>query len=114
MDAHPRCGVLGVRLVGRDGGAAAVLPLLPDAVERLSQPHRHWRASSRRTRMVDDCDWAHDAVRACDWVPGCYYLVRREVVDSVGLFDPRFFLYYEEVDHCRARQGRRLGGHLLP
>ena len=24
------------------------------------------------------------------------------VIDQVGLFDPRFFLYYEEVDHCQA------------
>ena len=45
--------------------------------------------------------WDHQGVRDCDWVPGCYYLVRREVLDQVGLFDPRFFLYYEEVDHCR-------------
>jgi GT2 family glycosyltransferase len=28
-------------------------------------------------------------------------LVRKEVIDQLGLFDPRFFLYYEEVDHCR-------------
>jgi N-acetylglucosaminyl-diphospho-decaprenol L-rhamnosyltransferase len=35
-------------------------------------------------------------------VPGCYYLVRREVVERVGLFDPRYFLYYEEIDHCWA------------
>ena len=41
-------------------------------------------------------------MRECDWVPGCYYLVRREVIERVGLFDPRYFLYYEEVDHCRA------------
>jgi N-acetylglucosaminyl-diphospho-decaprenol L-rhamnosyltransferase len=45
--------------------------------------------------------WDHASVRECDWVPGCYYLVRREVIDRVGLFDPRYFLYYEEVDHCR-------------
>ena len=28
--------------------------------------------------------------------------MRREVIARVGLFDPRYFLYYEEVDHCRA------------
>ena len=28
-------------------------------------------------------------------------MVRREVIERVGLFDPRYFLYYEEVDHCR-------------
>lgn len=39
-------------------------------------------------------------MRECDWVPGCYYLMRREVLDQVGLFDPRYFMYYEEVDHC--------------
>ena len=54
------------------------------------------------TRLVDDMSWDHASVRECDWVPGCYYLVRREVIERVGLFDPRYFLYYEEVDHCRA------------
>ncbi|HJW10607.1 MAG TPA: hypothetical protein VJ598_02405, partial [Albitalea sp.] len=38
----------------------------------------------------------------CDWVVGCFYMIRREVLDQVGLFDPRYFLYFEEVDHCRA------------
>lgn len=35
------------------------------------------------------------------WVPDCYSLMRREVLAQVGLFDPRYFMYYEEVDHCR-------------
>ena len=52
--------------------------------------------------MVDDMAWAHDTVRSCDWVVGCYYLVRREVIEQIGLFDPRYFLYFEEVDHCFA------------
>jgi GT2 family glycosyltransferase len=36
-----------------------------------------------------------------DWVPGAYSIIRAEALRSVGSFDPRFFLYYEEVDLCK-------------
>lgn len=51
--------------------------------------------------MVDDITWDQAGVREPDWVPGCYYPVRREVVDEVSLFDPLFFPYYEKADHCK-------------
>ena len=35
------------------------------------------------------------------WVAGASMLVRRELIDAIGLFDERFFLYYEEVDLCK-------------
>ncbi len=101
MDANLRCGVLGVRLEGRDG-------VLQPSCRYFPTP---WNTFLRRTglnrsftgvQMVDDMTWPHNAVRKCDWVVGCYYLLRREVVDEIGLFDPRFFLYFEEVDHCLA------------
>lgn len=101
MDANPRCGVLGARLVGADG-------LLQPSCRYFPTPfsvfllHTGLHRAFPRVRMVDDMAWDHASVRQCDWVPGCYYLVRREVIDAVGLFDPRFFLYYEEVDHCLA------------
>lgn len=101
MDAHPECGILGVRLEGRDGELQPCCRYFPTP----------WNVFLNRTglnrllknvRMVDDMGWAHDTVRSCDWVVGCYYLVRKEVIDQVGLFDPRYFLYCEEVDHCFA------------
>ncbi|MBC7482257.1 MAG: glycosyltransferase family 2 protein [Rhizobacter sp.] len=101
MDANPTCGVLGVRLVGRDGALQPCCRFFPTpwnvfigriGIDRFFP----------RTRMIDDMAWDHASVRECDWVPGCYYLVRKDVIDAVGLFDPRYFLYFEEVDHCRA------------
>lgn len=101
MESSPECGILGVRLIGRDGD-------LQPSCRYFPTPYNTFLARTGlqrwlpRTRMIDDMTWAHDTVRECDWVPGCFYLLRREMVEQIGLFDPRFFLYYEEVDHCFA------------
>ena len=101
MDEHAECGLLGVRLVGRDGALQPSCRYFPtpwNVFVARTGVSRFFPA----TRLVDNMNWDHATPRACDWVPGCYYLIRKIVVDQVGLFDPRFFLYYEEVDHCRA------------
>jgi len=100
MREHPECGILGVRLIGRDG-------VLQPSCRYFPTP---WNLFIARTglsrwlpgRLVDDMDWAHDQVRECDWVPGCFYLMRTDLVRKIGLFDPLFFMYYEEVDNCLA------------
>jgi GT2 family glycosyltransferase len=39
------------------------------------------------------------------WVSGCAMLVRREVVEAIGLLDPGYTIYCEDVDYClRARR----------
>jgi GT2 family glycosyltransferase len=43
---------------------------------------------------------AADAVRPVDFITACAILLRREVIDRIGLLDPRFFIYYEETDWC--------------
>ena len=99
MDARPECGALGVKLVGRDGVLQPSCRYFPTPLNIFLQ-----RTGLRRlfpwVRMVDDMDWDHATARTCDWVPGCYFLIRREVIEQVGLFDPKYFLYCEEVDFC--------------
>jgi len=104
MREHPRCGLHGVRLLGRDGELQPSCRFFPTPLNLFVV-----RCGLQRLfpalQAVDDMSWPHDAPRACDWVPGCYYFIRREVVDQLGLFDERYFLYCEEVDHCKRVQG---------
>lgn len=39
--------------------------------------------------------------RDVDYVWGAAMLIRREVLEKIGGFDPDFFIYYEEVDFCK-------------
>jgi GT2 family glycosyltransferase len=100
MEKEPGCGILGVRLTGRNGELQPSCRYFPTPwnVFLKRSGLSRW---TPKARLVDDLLWDHDSVRECDWVPGCYLLIRREVIDHVGLFDPRFFLYFEEVDFCR-------------
>jgi GT2 family glycosyltransferase len=99
MDAHLKCGILGVRLEGRKGELQPCARYFPTPLNQFLQRTGLYKFF-KFVRMVDDMTWDHASVRHCDWVVGCYYLVRKETIKQVGLFDPRFFLYFEEVDHC--------------
>src|SRR5581483_8078193 len=92
MDAHPECGVLGVKLVGQDGSLQPSCRYFPTP----------WNVFLNSTglkfffpgaRLVDDPLWDPAVLSECDWVPGCYYLIRHDVTERIGLFDPRYFLY---------------------
>jgi GT2 family glycosyltransferase len=100
MNSHPKTGVLGVKLVGPDGSLQPSCRYFPTPwnVFLFTTGLNHFFPG---TRLVDDMSWDHASLRECDWVPGCYYLVRSEVIKRVGLFDPRYYFYYEEVDLCR-------------
>jgi hypothetical protein len=101
MDANPKCGMLGVKLHGRDGVLQPSCRYFPTSWNIFLE-RTNLKKIFKNTKLIDDMAWDHQSVRNCDWVPGCYALIRKEVIDQVGLFDPRYFLYYEEVDHCFA------------
>jgi GT2 family glycosyltransferase len=35
-----------------------------------------------------------------DFITGCGMLISRRCLEQVGLFDERFFMYYEDSDYC--------------
>jgi N-acetylglucosaminyl-diphospho-decaprenol L-rhamnosyltransferase len=45
-------------------------------------------------------DWSPAVRQDVDWLVGAALLVRGEVLDAIGGFDPAFFMYSEETDLC--------------
>ncbi|HEY1851270.1 MAG TPA: glycosyltransferase family 2 protein [Candidatus Binataceae bacterium] len=103
MEDNSMAGVGGARLVGRDHSWQPAARMFPSPLKDLLMmsglaahyPHSHFFGRADRT-------WANPGTAAAvDWVPGAFSIIRKEVLDRVGYFDERFFLYYEEVDLCR-------------
>jgi GT2 family glycosyltransferase len=113
MELHPECGGLGVKLIGRDGDLQPSCRDFPTPLKMFLKRVGLNSIFSSINR-VDDFNLHHSAARKCDWVTGCYLLLRKNVIDQIGLFDPRFFLYCEEVDLCLRVKNAGWEIHFLP
>jgi GT2 family glycosyltransferase len=103
MNLHPEAALAGARLVGRDFSwqpSARMFPSIFNDTLVLTG----LAAKFPKSRFFGHFDrtWADQSEPAkVDWVPGAFSIVRTEVLEEIGLFDPRFFMYSEEVDLCR-------------
>jgi GT2 family glycosyltransferase len=103
MNEHRDVGLAGGRLIGRDFAlqpSARMFPSIFSDFLVLSGLANRFPESRFFGRF--DRTWADPLQPAeVDWVPGAFSIIRAETLQKVGIFDPDFFLYSEEVDLCR-------------
>jgi GT2 family glycosyltransferase len=95
--------------------AQPAVGILGPAIFYFDTPTRVWRLGDRQYRWsplplrVQDRE-AERSLVPVDYLTGCAMLIRRQVLEGIGLFDEQFFFYYEDADFCRraATAGWRL------
>lgn len=97
LDAAPRTGIVGPRVLFMNA---------PDVVW-CAGGMLTWRQNLSTLLGNGQKDGpAFRELRVVDYVPGCALLARRELLETVGMFDARYFAYMEDVDLClRATRG---------
>jgi len=110
---HPRCAIVGPRILDPDGSVQGSARGDPDMVTgffgRSTALRRLLpRLAVSRRNVVDAPVAADGASIAVDWLSGACVLACREVLAAVGGFDERYFLYWEDADLCRRL---RAAGH---
>ena len=101
MDAHPDAGGLGVKTI--DGSGA----FLPESKRGFPSPWVAFCKSFGLSALFPKSaffNWYYmghlskDETHACEVLVGSFMLVRRSVLDKIGLLDESFFMYGEDID----------------
>jgi GT2 family glycosyltransferase len=115
MDEHPDVGMVGPQLRNPDNSLQHSCYRFPSlmmpAYRRTPLGKTPWgKAAIRSYLMLDD---AHDETMDVDSLIGAALFTRRQALNDVGLFDERFFMYYEDNDLCRRfwQHGHRVVYH---
>ncbi len=100
MNQHPDAGMAGGISEDMDGTRQHCSFRFPSvATEFLS--HARLGAISRLFSRWDILAGMPDKPERVGWVSGAHLIIRREVIDQIGLLDETFFLYFEETDFIR-------------
>jgi N-acetylglucosaminyl-diphospho-decaprenol L-rhamnosyltransferase len=106
MDQHKDVGIAGSRLEDPDGTPQVSAFRFHGLVSEFENGIRLGLVTRVLAKFVVGQPVRQDACRT-DWVAGASMIIRAEVFRDAGLLDEKYFMYFEEVDFCRA--ARRKG-----
>jgi len=103
LDQNPRVGLAGPRILNLDHTIQITTWRFPTlwnslceafALDRIFPKMRFFSGSTMSY-------WSHNSIRRVDGLSGCFWVIRREASDRIGLLDENFFMYSEDIDWCR-------------
>jgi GT2 family glycosyltransferase len=108
LDQNPKVGLVGPRVFNPDMTQQSTCRRFPTlwnnfcSAAALATVFKNSRLFAGEHMFF----FPHDRTMHVDVLVGCFWMVRRETFDAVGLFDDNLFMYGDDVDWCRrARNG---------
>lgn len=103
LEKHPGTGVVSPKVLYEDGTLQPLnkrAPTVTDLFLRRFAPHFIQQVPLVRKRMeyYMMLDVGYDKPCEVEFMTGCFMLFKKKVLDRVGGFDERFFMYLEDAD----------------
>jgi len=109
LNTTPETGFAGSFIAGEDGGRHTTTFRFPTLQSEFEGAIRFGPVSKLLKSYRVPRELTQTAT--VDWLAGASVMMRQDVLDEIGLFDERFFLYFEETDLCR--RARKAGYQVM-
>lgn len=104
LDEHQDIAILGPKLLNPDrtlqNSCLRFYKWYTPIFRRTPLGHNAFGMNELDDFLMKDFD--HQTIRDVDWLLGGAVMVRREVLEKIGLLDTRYFMYFDDVDWCRS------------
>jgi GT2 family glycosyltransferase len=103
MDENPDVGIVCPRVLNTDGTDQYLNKRylnVTDLFVRRFVPRFFQPLLKRRMDRYEMRDVGYDKICDVECIPGAFMLCRTNVLKTVGGFDPRYFMYFEDGDLC--------------
>ncbi len=115
-EKNPKAGIIAPKIINPDGTHQVSVHKFPNFLMPFYR--RTFLGKTNRGKeylekyVVDTIP--QDRPSLVDWVFGPAFLARRDLIDAIGGYDERFFLFFEDTDLCRRVHEYGLGVWYVP
>ncbi len=97
MDSHPRAGTAGSRMLNPDGNVRASPFRFPGVLTEFDRGLRLGIVSKLMSRWAIEPPKPQQPTKV-DWVSGASMILRRTMLEEIGLLDEGLFTYFDDAD----------------
>lgn len=103
MRTRDKVGIMGPLVMGEDGNTQASVRRFPSLLSQvlIMLKLQHVFGSVPALKEYFQYDFSYEAEVDVDQVIGAALLTRRKLIDAIGFLDPKFFIWFEEIDFCK-------------
>ena len=102
MQGNPQCGIMGCKMLFDNNKLQPSVRRFPNFwpifLMFIKAPKILKNIKAINNYMATDFNYEKE--QEVDQIMGAYMFTRKEVIDKIGYFDERFFIWFEEVDLC--------------
>jgi len=103
---NPGISIIGPRIINDDGSGQDSIRRFPDLISQvlilLKLRNLLKNNSFINNYLCKDFDYSKE--QFVDQIMGAAMFIHKSVIDKIGVFDEKFFIWFEEVDLCKRAQ----------
>ncbi len=103
LDNHPDVSIMGPKILNPDKTLQLSIRKFPNLLSQvfIMLKLRNILVDSKLLANYLLFDFDYDKEQDVEQIMGAAMVIRRETFDKIGLFDERFFVWFEEIDLCK-------------